>query len=194
MFASDNHPTVPRQNVGLAEEQQWRKDLLCFYWRRRLSAALVRYAAALLCWRHSCLSERVRYLIFRHSQRNTHSPRRLNRPVKPNCARGNLSPPLHPPTRNDHLSLARINEDDRWGRSASLTEAPRQGSSTNCWNGPDPVEYITQVNSGWVGYVRNDKSFKTNWISLEELWFEAFACRGKFPSQRETSNHLRIFC
>lgn len=93
MFASDNHPAVLCQNVGLAEEQQWRKDLLCFYWRRRLSAALVRYAAALLCWRHSCLSERVRYLIFRHSQRNTHSPRRLNRPVKPNCAGGNLSPP-----------------------------------------------------------------------------------------------------
>lgn len=55
---------------------------------------------------------------------------------------------VYPPTRNDHLSLARINEDDRWGRSASLTEAPRQGSSTNCWNGPGPAEYITQVNSG----------------------------------------------
>lgn len=48
-------------------------------------------------------------------------------PVEPCCAGGNLSPP----TQNDHLSLARINEDDRWGRLAALTEAPRQESNAN---------------------------------------------------------------
>lgn len=154
MFASDNHPTVPCQNVGLAEERQWRKDRLCFYWRRRLSAAPLRRCASLLTT-----------LLFIRASEISNIPALSKKHTQPAPSEQTCEAKLRrgqsvPPHRNGHLSLARINEDDRWGRSASLTEAPRQQSNTNCWNGPDPVENITQVNSGWVGYVKNDKGFR----------------------------------
>lgn len=87
-----------------------------------------------------------------YTQRNTHSLRRLNMPMKPCCAGGNLSPP----TRNDHLSLARINEDDRWGRLAALTEAPRQESSAKRRDGLNLAGCSTPVNSVHARLLQHD--------------------------------------
>lgn len=94
----------------------------------------------------------VSYQMLWYAQRNTHSLRRLNMPVKRHCAGGNLSPP----TPNDHLSLARINEDDRWWRLAVLTEAPRQESSANRRDAPNPVGCGTLVNSVCARSLQDD--------------------------------------
>lgn len=74
-----------------------------------------------------CLSEEIRYQIFQYAQR-THA-----QSVAPEHAceamlswRQSVSP-----THNDHLSLVQINEDDRWGVLAVLTEALRQESRNN---------------------------------------------------------------
>lgn len=49
-------------------------------------------------------------------------------------------------THNDHLSLVQINENDRWGVLAVLTEALRQESMKNHGYGPDPVGKSPVVN------------------------------------------------
>lgn len=68
-----------------------------------------------------CLSEGIRYQIFQYAQRTQAQS------VQPEhaceamlCWRQSVSP-----THNDHLSLVQINEDDRWGGLAVLTEALR---------------------------------------------------------------------
>lgn len=71
-----------------------------------------------------CLSEEIRYQIFQSAQR-THAQSVLPEHVceATLCWRQSVSP-----THNDHLSLAQINGDDRWGVLAVLTEALRQAS------------------------------------------------------------------
>lgn len=117
--------------------------------------------------------------MFWYAQRNTHSLGRLNMPVKPCCAGGNLSPPTH----NDHLSLVRINEDDRWGRLAALTEAARQEPSANPRDVPtrqDTALLLILSVHGWFrmtfDWSRKMKALKKDVIRLVyKLQFQVFA-------------------
>lgn len=68
--------------------------------------------------------------MFCYAQRNVRSPA----PSEHACeAKPRLRQSVSPSTRNDHLSLAPINEDDRWGRIAVLTEAPRREPQPQRW-------------------------------------------------------------
>lgn len=68
--------------------------------------------------------------MFCNAQRNACSPA----PSEHACeAESRLRQSVSPSTRNDHLSLARINEDDRCWRLAALTEAPRQEPQPQRW-------------------------------------------------------------
>lgn len=99
--------------------------------------------------------------MFRYAQRNARSPA----PSEHACeAVPRLRQSVSPSTRNDHLSLARINEDDRWGRLAALTEAPRQEPQPQRW--PPTRQDTERLQQDDVLLAKKEEGFEKKIISL----------------------------